>query len=507
VRSWNYRWIAIAVAWFCALAGWLFVYSLPNTYGASTVVYVDTQSVLRPLLRGLSVETDVMNEVTVMTRAIVSRPNLESVARAIDLDVKSTSTVEYERRLKELEDRINLSRDREGVFSISYEDTDRATALKVVENLLNTFVENTLGSNQEDSAQAETTLKAQLDDYEKRMRAAEDRLTQFKQKNVGLMPGERGDYYQQLQAAKSELAGVDQQLRVERQKLSTLQKQIVGEEPVFGIMTPVGGGSKGSSLDARIAELKRHLSELSIEYTDKHPEVVRTKSLLDELTARRDEEQAAMGDSAGPVASSPLDLNPVYQNMKIQLGDSQVEIARLQALRDENKANVDRLEKLVNVVPKVEAELARLNRDYDVVKQRYQEMLERWENLQTSKRVRAGSEGVKFRVLEPPYAPLQPSGPPRGLMVLGVAVLSVGLGLGLTVLTSLFRPVFLWTGELRRYALPVIGTITMTRSPEDDARSRRHMAIFIAVTTGLFITAAFAAYYAGPASELFRQLA
>ena len=56
VRSaWRYRWHGIACAWVVALAGWLVVTQLPNRYEATARVYVDTQSVLRPLLAGLAV--------------------------------------------------------------------------------------------------------------------------------------------------------------------------------------------------------------------------------------------------------------------------------------------------------------------------------------------------------------------------------------------------------------------------------------------------------------------
>ncbi len=508
--AWNYRWLVVGVVWVVCLIGWFKVYTMPDTYGASTVVYVDTESVLRPLLRGLSVETDVANEVGVMTRAVVSRPNIEAVAREIDLDVKSATPAEFERRLISLEERIDISRDGLGVYKISYEDANRETALTVVKSLLNTFVEDTLGNKSQDTAQAEHTLREQIEAYEKRLVEAEDRLKSFKQKNVGMMPGERGDYYQQLQTALTELEELQRQLRVEQQRRSALQRQLAGEEPVFGLMTPVmgsGGGALGSSLDGRIAELERRLADASVEYTDKHPEIVRTRSLLEDLKAQRREELAAQAaSSGGPVATTPLDLNPVYQNMKIQLSDVQVEIASLSALVREKEAEVDRLRELVDVIPQVEAELMRLNRDYDVVQARYQEMLERWENLQTSQRVSSNTENVKFRIIEPPHAPSEPTGPPRALFLVAVFVLSLALGIGVAVLLTLIRPVFFRSAELASLNLPVIGTIGRMATPETAQRRRMEKLAFVASLGAAMVALVLVTAFAGPASELIRQL-
>jgi polysaccharide chain length determinant protein (PEP-CTERM system associated) len=503
---WRRRWLVVGVVWVVALAGWLYVYKMPNVYGASTVVYVDTETVLRPLLRGLSVESDVMNEVTVMTRAIVSRPNLEAVARQIDLDVMSNSPAEYERRLASLENRISIARDRQGVFTITFKDTSRDTALVVVRSLLDTFVEDTLLNKGEDTVQAEQTLRAQIDDYERRLIQAEERLKNFKRDNVGMMPGERGDYYQQLQGALSERDAVERQLRIEEQRLIALQRQVAGEEPVFGIMTPVMGGGRGSSLDGRIAELEQRLSNLAIEYTDRHPEVVRTRSLLDDLLAQRQAEIATRGPAAsGPVASSPLDLNPVYQNLKIQVGNAQVELASIRANLQEKEAEVTRLRNLVDVIPEIEAELTRLNRDYDVIRNRHQEMLVRWENLQTSQHVRTTSDNIRFRVLEPPFAPTNPTGPPRGLFAVAAFIFALGAGVGAAVLLNLLRPVFFRASELFDSGLPVLGSVGQVLTPAERRQHVLSYAAFAACTAGLVVALVLVAAFADGASELVRR--
>ena len=184
-----------------------------------------------------------MNDVTVMSRTMVTRPHLERVARETDLDLSAKTPREFDAVLESLERRIKIQPSGANIYTISFEDKKRETAVDVVDKLLDSFVEDTLGSGQEDSQQAEKTLKKELEDYERRLTESEDRLKEFKRQNVGLMPDEQGDYYAQLQTASAELAAVQQATRIANEKAASLARQLEGEEPVFGIMSssPSGG--------------------------------------------------------------------------------------------------------------------------------------------------------------------------------------------------------------------------------------------------------------------------
>src|SRR3569833_3419890 len=90
--SWRYRWVIALVAWPLCIAGWIYVHSLPDQYQASARVYLDTQSMLRPLLSGLAVQSNAQSEVELMTRTLLSRPKHEIVARMTDQDLKAKTT-------------------------------------------------------------------------------------------------------------------------------------------------------------------------------------------------------------------------------------------------------------------------------------------------------------------------------------------------------------------------------------------------------------------------------
>ena len=104
--TWHRRWWAVAVAWLVCIVGWTWVMMLPDRYEASARVYVDTQTLLGPLLSGLAIQPNVEQQIKLMTRQLVSRPTLEKVARMTDLDMRAKTPAQTEALLTGLASRI-----------------------------------------------------------------------------------------------------------------------------------------------------------------------------------------------------------------------------------------------------------------------------------------------------------------------------------------------------------------------------------------------------------------
>src|SRR6185369_7742713 len=95
-RMWKFRWPALAAAWFVGIVGAIVVYKVPDQYEASARIFVDTQSILKPLMSGLTVQPNVEQQVGMLSRTLISRPNIEKLIRMADLDLKSTSKAQQE---------------------------------------------------------------------------------------------------------------------------------------------------------------------------------------------------------------------------------------------------------------------------------------------------------------------------------------------------------------------------------------------------------------------------
>lgn len=508
---WRFRWLAVSVAWAISLAGWAYIYAMPDVYRATAKVNVDTDSLIGPVFQGLAISDNVASQVEAVSRALLTRPNLEAVARNTDLDLRATTPAQLERLITGLQDRIRVRANRErDVFDIAFEDQDRAKARDVVAAIVDAFVENSLRGQGDDADITERALESEIKDHEDRLISAETALAEFKKNNLGYMPDDRGDYYARLQAALSAVKEAEEEIRLLVETRNELQRQIQGEEPVFGLMGDgTGSGGSGCPQQSQISDLEAQLALLRVDYTDKHP---RIQTLTETIAALQQQCDAALALAASseqdtaPAINRALEVNPVYQNMRIQLSNTEVELASLRARLSAHRGEVDSLRRDVDKIADVETSLKRLNRDYGVVQSRYQELLSRRETLMSAKRLDPVTDTVQFRTLEPPFASARPVGPNRKVMLAGVMVLAVGASVVVTFLLNQLKPVFFTRNSLKKIVdLPVLGSVSLLLSPREVRKRRRRMVAFVATYVALFVATGAVVAFESTGSALLRQ--
>lgn len=488
---WRFRWLALAVAWVVALGGWAYVWQMPESYVATARVYVDTNSVLRPLLRGLAITPNIDQRISMLSRTLLSRPNLEKLSRMTDLDLTATTESQKAALIERLRSSISLSGSRANasLYEIAVRDRDRDVARRVTQSLITVFIESSLNEKREDSTGAQVFLDEQIAEYEVRLIEAESRLARFKQQNVDVVPGASGDYYSRLEAARSNLATARLELDELQNRRSELQRQLDGEEPVF-----LGGGSgdsmANSPLDQRIQTLNVRRDELLARYTDQHPQVRQISGLIDELQAKKQEEMAAMSPGTGSSFGN-LNASPVYQGMRAMLAETEARVAELRVRVEEYQRRVDDLNGKVVQIPEVEAQLQQLNRDYQVVSRQHQELLQRRESARLGQDVESNASDVTFRVIDPPYVPLVPNEPNKLMLNVGVAVVALGAGVALALLLALLKPLIADARMLANTTgLPLLGTVTLNSKVHERRSENWRLAGFAACTLLLLVTAA-----------------
>jgi polysaccharide chain length determinant protein (PEP-CTERM system associated) len=498
--AWRYRWHALGVAWAVCALGWLAVYFTPDRYEARSRFYVDTSSALAPFVRNLSVEMNVDQQVDVVKEAILGREPLLKVARETDLDIEATTPNELEALLEDLRERIVITGggpsrivfgQRDHNYQISYRDTDKQRAVKVVQIMLDTFIEDTLKKRRSGFQTARDFLQQQIGQQEQRLAEAEQKLAEFKRRNIGRLPTEAGSYVDSLQVEMTELQNLRSQESVLLSQRQQLTSQLAAERQYVpsGAVTAVPGGARpasGSDLDSRIRESEARLEELLLVYTPKHPEVIALQEALAQLRAKRREELTAMGVTGIPEGGS-LAANPVFEQIRVQRNQVDVDLAALRGQIADRVRRISEMQRRVETMPEVEAELAQLTRDYDVLRTRYGEMLQQFETAKLSDAVGQKDE-VEFSVLDPPAALAAPVSPPRLLLLLGVLVLGLGAGGAIAFALSKLNPVYDSLVTLRAVTgLPVLGAVSATWLDRRLVRKRVEMLRIAAATAALLV--------------------
>jgi len=476
---WCYRWQALFIVWVAVLVGGLYVFSLPNQYNAKAVVYIDTTSIMKPLLRGLALETDAADELNVMSRVLLSRDNLLTVIRETDMDLQADSPAARELLVEELAGAITLrgggrpgrrGGPKSGIYTISYESISANRVFQVVTKLLNTMIEGRLYSSRTDTVAAHQFLDTQITEYERRLSIAEQNMVEFKKANFGFMPDEKGGYYRRLQRAQDKVDSTRSKLRLARQRYSELRKQLRGESPLLD------SSSYRSGYVVKLRRYEEQLETLLNQYTEQHPDVQAMRSTIADLKANQTTDET-VPPAVG--VDDAVEFNPVYQELKVDINKASVGIETLKIQLEDQESYVEKLKASIDVIPEVEAKLLKLDRDYEITRERHLELVERRESAQLAQDAEQSSSDLTFRVIDPPIVPSVPSGPDRLILLAGVFVAAMGAGLGWGLLRYLLQPTFIDSRQLRSTTgLPVLGSVSLYLSPEHRKNRRLQLVTF-----------------------------
>jgi hypothetical protein len=181
-----------------------------------------------------------------------------------------------------------------------------------------------------------------------------------------------------------------------------------------------------------------------------------------------------------------MSANPVYQNIQMQLNQAEVEVNALKGEITDRQTRVAELTRLRDQAPEIEAELARLNRDYGVTKANYDALLERLERAKLTDQASATGT-VKFEVIDPPAAKYEPVAPKRALLSTGVLVAALGAGLALAFVLNQLNPVYSSARTLAQVTgLPVLGSVSLTWADAVRATVRREARVY-AIAVGVLL--------------------
>jgi len=499
--AYRFRWYGLLFAWAICIGGWVWAGTQPNIYEATARVFVDSSSVLQPVLGNRIVAPDVTAQLAYIREALLGHEALVEVARQTGLDATATTPQQIDNLVAGLQQSIQIQLARggprnspDGVYRISYRNADRRRSVAVVDAVLDTFVESTIGVNQQQGDTAERFLNDRVSEYEARLAQAETVRAQFIKDNAERLPGSQGGYFERLRGERTALEETRRQLAIAESYRDELEAQLSGEQPVVQDAGAAGTDPPPGSLDARIRDLEDRLGDLLLDFTEAHPDVIRTQERLAALRQQRTEELAVLGVAGQDLELSALAANPVFQRLQTEVSAANGEIARINADITLREKRIADLQGLVDEVPEVEAQLARLNRDYEVIYEQYLALV-RSRETQDLSRLAMDTDQIDFRIIDPPLASPNPVAPNRLVLLAGVFLAAVGAAGGLCYLLAQLKPVFHSSTALRtQVGLPVLGVVSYAWPQQVSARRIRSLVLFGAA--GSFLLVAFAALLA-----------
>ncbi|MEO1309412.1 MAG: XrtA system polysaccharide chain length determinant [Pseudomonadota bacterium] len=463
VGFWRRKWIVLAVAWALAVPGWLVVAALPDSYTSHAKIHVQTESMTDQVFKNIAPRPDFQNRVDLLRLRLLTRPNVEKVARSIGLDLETRNQLEYERALVDLVEGVKVRAQRNNYFEIRYTGDDPVKAQQVVNGFLNIFIESDLSSTLSGLDNARAAIDRQIANFDAQINEQQRRIAQYRrQYSAELSRPDR--LAQDIARMNDTLEGYESELNALAPQRTAIEERLAG--------TP----RAAKETDPEILRLKELLLDLQARYTDDYPRIVALKERIAELSGRL--------DRAGAV-------NPEYERLQRTAEFLDKAVVDLETKRDALRDQISESQSALSLAPEAMVELDDIARGLENLKSKRRTLEDQRLALEISAGVGDSGEQVIYQVDERPLVPLEPTGPPRLIFTAVVLVVAIGGGAAAAFGLILLDRSFTQADELTAaYGLPVLGAVSIVSATLATPRRLRELGLFAAGFGGLFLIAA-----------------
>jgi polysaccharide chain length determinant protein (PEP-CTERM system associated) len=481
---------------------------LPSLWTAKAIVLVNRQQVPERYVTP-TVHADIEARLLTLTQDVLTAERLLKIAEEHGLydglrRARSTDEVvdrmRRDIRLELVEDRDRrTTRERSALFSIAYTASDPEVAAKVSNTLASLYIQENGRMREQQAAGTNEFLDVQLTDVRNRLKAQEQRITDYKEKFLGELPEQKEVNLRTVERLQAQL-----QLAHENNRRANERRQLLTNS--LGELDMTSGAVSGSgpsvtpaeAAAARLNLLRQELAVMQTKYHDRYPDVLQMKEQIRILEAKVDAEKKQLAAAAAQAGTKKggrelrvVPASPYIQSLMTQLDQAQVD-AKTSA---EEMAVINRqiavYQRRLENTPKREQELALITRDYETTRELHRNLLAKRGEAEMAAELEQRQQGETFRVIEPARLPDRPTGPNRFRLLLVGLALALGASGVAVVLAEQVDTSFRRVDEVRATApIPVLSAIPRISTEQDRTRqARQRRWATAAVAVGLFVVA------------------
>jgi polysaccharide chain length determinant protein (PEP-CTERM system associated) len=440
-----------------------------GSYVSATTIFVEEQTIISPLTRDITATTDVMDQARIAKELIHGQRIMSQLVDVSGLGKDAVSDIERDNVMLGIQRRMAIVNISNNLIRIEYRDADPKRAQTVAKRAAELFVSEGTDKRIEESREAFQFIEAQTGEYLEKLTEAESRLKEFRSKNIDARVGTEAEVGARITKLQQDMDTARTALADAEVRRDSLEKQLSGEAEIAVVATREG------QYRERIGQLQNQIDELRLNYLDTHPEIVRLKYQIEDLTAAMKEAHDARG-TPGSAGQSATITSPMYLQLRTEQLRVKTEIDSLKGRLSEYKrqlaVELDRGRR-VNVG---EATLAEITRDYEVNRDIYHDLLRRRENARVSMNLGRTEQGPAFRVQEPANLPVQRTGLRLGDALLAGILLSLAIPVLFVIVKLKLDPRIRQAAQISTaLKLPLLATVPRHLGGEDMLALRREM--------------------------------
>lgn len=491
-----YRRKELAVAIFLVVAT-LSAYlatTLPDVYRSSTLILITPQK-LPPHYVASTDTLNVEQRVRTIAEAILSRTSLERIVRRFSLFPPHGTDATIEERVKRLRRNITVEIAKGDTFRLSFLAPTPKEAMEVTARLAALFIDENVKAREQQASATTAFINAEAERLRKELEHQESQLNLYKLRFRGELPEQLDANLKTLEQLHRERESGMFRLTVLEERKSSLEKQLAEAERPLQV-SPTGSESSGPGAKS-LEDRKRELGLLLMRYSEKHPDVIRLKQVIKELSA---EHPTPKQGTKKPLTSrrggSQRSLNQVVSQ---QIDDITSEETLLRQKNALLQSEIARYQAYVDNTPLRAIELAKITRNYDITRKKYQELLSKSFDSQLSENMEIKQKGRQFRIIDPPVLSQKPFAPNRQRILLVGLLAALAGGCGAAYLLETLNTSFKKSEDFDGYTnLPVLGVLPAVPTRGTVLKQRLQRMMLIAASTGTLLLGVWLIQLFGP---------
>lgn len=469
------KFYVIPAFFIACIAGLAYCLTTPPVYRASTTIAVDRQKVPESFVRP-TVTAGIDERLQAIGDEILSRTNLEQVIRRLDLyPADRKRKLPMELIVEKMRKSINVDLSKRGTaFTVSFEATNPTLVAPVSNLLASMFMEENLKLREERSKGASEFLANELQQLKIQLEERESAVSRYRISHMGELPTQSEANLAIMAHMQQQLEGIQESIRRAQESKALIQQQMHGA----GSNNPVQENQILSN--PSLEELKQHLEILETKYKPEHPDVLKTKKMIEKLG-----KTLAAKDGSGRTEGTEHLASPLQR----QLSSIDMEIRNLKGEAASIKDKMSLYQRRVENIPRRQQEMADIERDYNNLSGTYQQLLAKKQEAERAESLEKKQKGEQFRILDPAREPELPFKPniPRVLAITFLGAL--GLALGLAFAREYLDKSLYHIDDVESFLkLPVLARIPDIQKSSDVRKRRiKRLLAFSSITVGMII--------------------
>jgi polysaccharide chain length determinant protein (PEP-CTERM system associated) len=461
----------------------------PQNYKAASLILVDQKKIIQPLTEGVAVPTEVTDFAQIARELINGHKIMNTILEKEGWLKDKPSPAEQERIIEKLKKRTYISSMGSNLIKIEYKDEEAVRAADTANYLAELLLAESTEKKSQESGTAFEFLDKQVSEYHKKLLEAENKLKEFRSKNIDAQPGTEAEVAARISEIHRSLEQTQLELAEVLSKKGSLESQLAGEAGITVSLT------REAQYQAQLAEMQAELDRLRLSYHDTHPNVIRVKHQMRDLAEAIDEKQnrgasVATHDNKQPFSDKGVFINPLYEELRRELSATKTTIDTLRVRIAQTEQRLKHELERGRRIHVSELILAELTRDYEVNRDIYRQLLKRRENARVSMSLDQEEQGLNLRIQERAIVPVRPS----GLRFLHFAAISLVLGIlvpvGLICLKVMYDPRVCFKSTIsEKLSLPVLAVIphlSTLREARWKAWDGRLLGLLVLLYLGIF---------------------